>query len=150
MYGASNQGFAFFTFRICDGCGKEFKMYEGHVYKDIYKNKSRVFCCWTCFNNRTIFEDGRKHPRKASEEVMGNQTKYDNPYALCPFYKGECKNEIFCEGLFEKSKLHFAISPPSKKVRYRRRYCEKDYGRCPIAKMHFAINQGKEEDCGEI
>lgn len=144
------QGVRMVEIRICDGCGKKFPMYDGHVYRDVYKNKQRVFCSWSCFLHREVYVDGRKGIKKDAEELRDGSTKYDNPYVVCPFYKGEKKSEIFCEGLFKNSKLHFAMSPSSKKARFRRAYCERDYERCPIARMHFRINRGEEGDCGKV
>jgi hypothetical protein len=136
----------------CHACGKVFTIsdIDLHVYKDTYNDKRRYFCSWTCFNHRKVEEDRRKRGRKSADEVKENHTKYDSPYVQCPFYKGESRNELLCEGLFRNSKLHFGISPPKKKVQFRRKYCEKDYERCPIAKMHFRINSGQDGDDGKI
>ena len=144
------QGVPVIVHKVCNACGKVFPMSHDHVYKDVYKHKQRVFCSWTCFNHREVEEDRKRRVKKAAEDVKEGTNRYESPYAICPFYKAEKRDEIFCEGLFKNSKIHFAISPPEKKVRYKRKYCEKNYERCPIAKMHFRINSGQDEDDGKI
>lgn len=53
--------------------------------------------------------------------------------AICPFYKSEDKNIIYCEGVKEYSSIHNAF--PGSAAEYKRLYCSDSAGwkRCIIA-----------------
>ena len=52
----------------------------------------------------------------------------------CPFYKGEEKHMIFCEGVQDGSAIHMAFDTPSNLRDYKKQYCrEWLYNRCLIA-----------------
>lgn len=53
--------------------------------------------------------------------------------ALCPFYRAEDKNIIYCEGVEETSSIHNAF--PGSAAKYKRRYCCDDWKSCRIANM---------------
>lgn len=55
--------------------------------------------------------------------------------AACPFYKGEYRQEIYCEGLVEDSNIHLGYANPGLLADHRVQYCEGDYSKCPIAQM---------------
>lgn len=55
--------------------------------------------------------------------------------ATCPFYKGEYRQEIFCEGLVENSNIHLGYANPGLLNEHKQKCCEADYRSCPIAQM---------------
>lgn len=54
----------------------------------------------------------------------------------CPYYKGEEKQMIFCEGVQEGSAIHLAFDTSTNLKDYKNRFCKKDYNRCLLADMH--------------
>ena len=54
---------------------------------------------------------------------------------LCPYYKYEGPQMIYCEGVVPDSALHLAFSDKSNMRAYRETYCEGCYNKCLIAKM---------------
>ena len=54
----------------------------------------------------------------------------------CPYYKGEEKQVIFCEGVQEGSAIHMAFDTPTNLRDYKKQCC-KDWGydRCLVAGM---------------
>ena len=61
--------------------------------------------------------------------------KYLSLKAICPYYKSEEKQLIYCEGVQRDTALHISFSYPADKVKYREKYCENCYKECRIAKM---------------
>ncbi len=55
--------------------------------------------------------------------------------AKCPFYKGEYRQEIFCEGLIQDSNIHQGYANPGLLNEYKQKHCEADYHSCPIAQV---------------
>ena len=55
--------------------------------------------------------------------------------AVCPYYKSEEKQLIYCKGLQADTALHIAFAYPADKVAYKERHCEDNYKDCGIAKM---------------
>lgn len=53
--------------------------------------------------------------------------------ALCPFYKAEDKNIIYCEGVVPNSTIQNAFQGSAEK--YKNKYCCKDWQSCLIAQM---------------
>ena len=121
----------------CARCGKEFTLYEEHVYKDVVNKEQRLFCSFSCFRKRDLPENRRKRtiPRE-QEPLEGEQgTRYESPYVECPFYKYERYFMIVCEGVAKGSTLQLSFSGKGKKSDYRMRVCERNYKDCPIACM---------------
>ena len=56
--------------------------------------------------------------------------------ALCPFYKEEDRNVIYCEGLTKKSRIHNAFSTDARP--FKKKYCCGGWKSCPIAIMLWA------------
>ena len=54
---------------------------------------------------------------------------------ICPFYKGEYRQEIFCEGLVKDSNIHQGFANPGLRTEHKQKYCETEYQSCPIAQM---------------
>ena len=53
----------------------------------------------------------------------------------CPYYKGEEKQKIFCEGVQEGSTIHMAFDTTDNLKDYKLHACKKHYNRCLVAKM---------------
>ena len=53
----------------------------------------------------------------------------------CPYYKGEEKQMIFCEGVQEGSAIHLAFDTNSNLKDYKNRFCKGCYNRCLLAEM---------------
>ena len=49
--------------------------------------------------------------------------KYESKYAYCPFYHGEDKTKIYCEGITEGSHIHNVFSTSEKMKAFRNTYC---------------------------
>ena len=57
-------------------------------------------------------------------------------YAVCPYYKGNVRQEIFCDGLLRDSNIHQGFANPGMLENYKARYCEsQQYNECRIAQM---------------
>ena len=55
----------------------------------------------------------------------------------CPYYKGEEKQVLFCEGVQEGSSIHLAFDTPSNLRDYKNQFCKGwCYGKCLIADMN--------------
>ena len=54
---------------------------------------------------------------------------------LCPYYKGEEKQMIFCEGVQEGSAIHLAFDTNSNLRDYKNHYCRGCYNKCLLAGM---------------
>lgn len=56
--------------------------------------------------------------------------------AVCPYYKGDGKQEIFCEGLIRDSNIHQGFANPAMLEAHKLQYCESsNYPECRIAQM---------------
>lgn len=64
--------------------------------------------------------------------------KYKESVAVeCPFYKGEERQKLHCEGLEEGCVIHLAFATPQQRSAYRKRLCIKDHKSCSVAKMLY-------------
>lgn len=54
----------------------------------------------------------------------------------CPYYKGEEKQKIFCEGVQEGSSIHIAFDTTPNLKGYKNAYCKGCYNQCHLARMH--------------
>ena len=66
---------------------------------------------------------------------MPNNRRYLSLKAVCPHYKSEEKQILYCRGLQQDTALHIAFAFPADKVAYKEKYCEDCYHECRIAKM---------------
>lgn len=66
---------------------------------------------------------------------MAKRKRYVSNNVLCPYYKSEDTQLIYCTGVKEDTALHLGFSYPADKVRHMERYCEDHYGDCDIARM---------------
>lgn len=55
--------------------------------------------------------------------------------AVCPFYKYEERQHIYCEGLTEATTIHLAHSTPAASKKHRQCNCYGNYLDCRLAKM---------------
>ena len=56
--------------------------------------------------------------------------------AVCPYYKAHQRQEIFCEGIQESTRIHLGFSDPATLDTYKHDKCEsEDWKSCPIADM---------------
>lgn len=55
--------------------------------------------------------------------------------AMCPFYKHEDSQVIYCEGVQEGSVIHLAFANKTDSLDYKKTYCRSNYGKCNICKM---------------
>ena len=61
------------------------------------------------------------------------KNRTDNPYVVCPYFKCEDSQTIFCEGVEEDNAIHMAFSTPSIRKNYQDRYCKTLWKRCMVA-----------------
>lgn len=64
-----------------------------------------------------------------------NTKKYFSLKAICPHYKSEERQIIYCSGIQKDTALHIAFAYPSDRVEYKEKYCESNYKNCRLAKM---------------
>lgn len=60
---------------------------------------------------------------------------YISSKAICPFYRHENRNVIYCEGVKEGSVTHIAFANPYDCLSYKKQYCRCDHTHCLISKM---------------
>lgn len=60
---------------------------------------------------------------------------YTSIKAICPFYKHENRNVIFCEGIKDGTVLHLAFANPTDCIEHKKRYCRCNYKGCSINSM---------------
>ena len=61
--------------------------------------------------------------------------RMQNKSAICPFYRGHEKQELYCEGLVEDSNIHQGYANPCLRKHHMETYCEGEYRNCPIEQM---------------
>ena len=54
---------------------------------------------------------------------------------VCPYYKFEERQKIFCEGVEQNTAIHLAFASPPQLKDYKSRFCECGYTGCRIADM---------------
>ena len=59
--------------------------------------------------------------------------RYTSNKSICPFYKYENRNVIYCEGIKEGSVLHLAFANPSDCLSHKKQFCRCNYSQCPIS-----------------
>lgn len=60
---------------------------------------------------------------------------YTSSKAICPFYKHESRQVIYCEGVKEGTVLHLAFANPSDCISYKKHYCRCNHIQCPISSL---------------
>lgn len=67
--------------------------------------------------------------------------------AICPYYKDEDRQKVFCEGLVPNSSIHVAFSTPEMRKEFERNYCKSwDFETCPLAWMHSIRYEQREPE----
>lgn len=59
--------------------------------------------------------------------------RYESTQALCPFYKGEEKTTIYCEGVAPGVTTMLAFGRDAKD--YKKSFCRSDWHQCKVAMM---------------
>lgn len=59
--------------------------------------------------------------------------RFHDVLAKCPYYNGEEKHKIFCEGVQEGSSIHVAFDTPQNRRDYKKAFCNKCYNQCLVA-----------------
>ena len=60
---------------------------------------------------------------------------YTSIKAICPFYKHESRQVIYCEGVTDGNVIHLAFANPSECLDHKKKYCRCSYALCPINRM---------------
>ena len=55
--------------------------------------------------------------------------------ALCPFYKEQDAQRIFCCGLEKNNNIHMAFGCVTQRKEWAGRFCNKDYEQCKLYRM---------------
>ena len=55
--------------------------------------------------------------------------------ALCPFYKKEDQQKIYCCGIRPNASTHIAFGNGTDCLKYKQEYCRQHYSRCHVYKM---------------
>lgn len=68
--------------------------------------------------------------------IGGERMKHrEDVLVKCPYYKGEEKQMIFCEGVQDGSKLHLAFDTAPNLREYKKHFCKGCYNNCLVAGM---------------
>ena len=59
-----------------------------------------------------------------------------NDYVVCPYYREETPQVIFCEGVEDDSTIHVAFATPDKRKKHEDQYCKQCWCKCMIAEAH--------------
>lgn len=62
-------------------------------------------------------------------------TSYMSVHVQCPFYKGDEKKKITCEGMDDKCNTHHQYENVTLKRKRMEKYCMKDYQKCEFYKI---------------
>ena len=66
---------------------------------------------------------------------MKSTKRFFSLKAVCPRYKSEDKQMIYCEGVDENTALHLAFTAKDEMKSYMKVKCRKCWGECMIAQM---------------
>ena len=58
-----------------------------------------------------------------------------NKRAVCPYYRHEDSQVIYCDGVVEDSVLHLAFANRTRSKAYKETCCRMDYRQCRIYRM---------------
>lgn len=61
--------------------------------------------------------------------------------AICPFYRHEDSQVIYCDGVVPDSVIHLAFANKSDAKEYKLMYCRKRYNKCPISNLLEEISE---------
>lgn len=60
---------------------------------------------------------------------------YTSRKAVCPFYKHESRQVIYCEGVKDGTVLHLAFANATDCLLYKNQYCRCVHTQCPISEL---------------
>ncbi len=60
---------------------------------------------------------------------------YTTNKAICPFYKHESRQMIYCEGIKKGNVLHLAFDNPANCLEHKKKYCRCNYSQCSLHSM---------------
>ena len=60
---------------------------------------------------------------------------YTSVKAICPYYRHEGSQVIYCDGVVYGSVTHLAFASKTDALAYKEKYCRADYPLCNIYKM---------------
>lgn len=63
------------------------------------------------------------------------RNQYKSKTAVCPFYKKEDQQTIFCDGVVDNSSVHLAFGNHSDCKEHKVAKCRSNYMQCPVYKM---------------
>ena len=55
--------------------------------------------------------------------------------AICPYYRHEDSQVIYCDGIVPDSVIHLAFANKSDAKEYKVKYCRECYNQCPISQL---------------
>lgn len=61
--------------------------------------------------------------------------RYHDVMTRCPYYNGEERQKIFCEGVQEGSAIHMAYDTPQNRRDYKKAFCNQAWETCLVAQM---------------
>lgn len=61
--------------------------------------------------------------------------RYASLQAICPYYRHEDTQVIYCDSFTEWSVIHLAFESKTDARKYKECMCRKDYQKCPIMQM---------------
>lgn len=62
-------------------------------------------------------------------------TQYSSANVMCPFYKGEDRHNVRCEGLDGCESLGIGYRTMGDKQNWQEAHCDTDYESCPIFRL---------------
>ena len=68
------------------------------------------------------------------------KNQYKCKTAVCPFYKKEDKQVIYCEGVTANSSVHLAFGIAEECKEYKQTRCRGNYKQCYLYRMLEAMN----------
>jgi len=69
---------------------------------------------------------------------------YQSPRAVCPFYKGEESQTVYCEGVLGASSLRLSFADAKSAQRYKCRNCCDDFENCAVYSVILAVYDEEE------
>ena len=69
---------------------------------------------------------------------------YESSAATCPFYRGEGRMILYCEGVANGCSTHLAFALAQSAAEYKEAFCRKDWHECKIAQTLWSIYENQE------
>lgn len=69
---------------------------------------------------------------------------YISPKAICPYYRHEDPQMIYCEGVVEGAVTHEAFADKTNALRYKTQYCRDAFKKCVLYRMLKEIYEDEE------